>query len=624
VPGAWADTPEIYNPATNTWSPIAVNTGDLHEGGYPLSYLLPDGRIFSIGPSSGVSRILNINTPSWTNAGQLPFFNGALTQYRPGKFLYSGGGSPWLAQTNGNTAVLDLSSGTPNYRNTSSMAFGRHQHNLVVLPDGNVLAVGGATTVDVENGNGPKAAEMWNATTETWSTMASMQFSRNYHSTALLLPDGRVLASGGDYSFADNAEIYSPPYLFKGARPVIDGAPATAGYSETIVVDTDEAASISSVVLIALGSATHTLNSDQKYVPLTFTKQAGELSVTMPGNGNIATPGYYMMFIVDGNGVPSVSSMLRLAGGATDGVPPTVSVTNPTIDANVSGSINLTANAGDNIGVAGVQFMIDGVNVGAEDTTAPYSLNWNSTSVSNGAHTASARARDAAGNVATSDAIPFNVQNSGGGPAGLVAAYGFNAGSGPTLGDSSGNGNNGAISGASWSVSGRFGGALSFDGSNDIVNVPDSGSLDLSAGMTLEAWIHPLELSSWRTLLAKETSGGIVYSLFANSSSGRPVGEMRNASGSFFDSVGPAQLPINAWTHLAVTYDGSTLRMYVNGVLVNSESASGSIQASSSPFRIGGTSIWGEYFRGLIDEVRVYNRALSAGEISTDMNTAVP
>jgi hypothetical protein len=620
VPGAWADTPEIYNPATNTWSPINVNTADMHEGGYPLSHLLPDGRIFSIGPSSATARILDVEAETWINPGRLPFFNGTIAQYRPGKFLYSGGGSPWLATTNGRTAVLDFTTSTPSYREIAPMAFGRHQHNLIVLPDGKVFAIGGASTVDVESGVGPKAAEMWDPATETWTTMASMQFSRNYHSTALLLPDGRVLASGGDWSNAENAEIYSPPYLFKGARPVITSAPSSASYSQTVTVATSDAADIASVVLIPPATVTHTLN-DQKYVPLSFTRGSGQLSVTMPGNDNVAPPGYYMMFIVDSDGVPSVSSMVRLAGGTTDTTPPSVTVTNPANGATVSGTINLTANASDNIGVSGVQFAVDGVDVGAEDTVAPYAIPWDSTTVANGARTISARARDGAGNIATSS-VTVTVDNAGGGPVGLVAAYSFNAGSGTTLADGSGNGNNGAISGASWSASGVYGGALSFDGVNDIVNVADSASIDLTTGMTLEAWVYPLELTSWRTILAKETTGGIVYALFGNSSFDRPVGEARTSI--LYDVAGTAKLPINTWSHLATTYDGANLRFYVNGTLVATRAATGDIATSSGALRIGATTVWGEYFRGLIDEVRIYNRALSASEVQADLGTPLP
>jgi glucose/arabinose dehydrogenase/PKD repeat protein len=204
---------------------------------------------------------------------------------------------------------------------------------------------------------------------------------------------------------------------------------------------------------------------------------------------------------------------------------------------------------------------------------------------------------------------------------GLVAAYGFNEGTGTAIADASGTGNNGTASGTTWSAGGRFGAALSFNGTDGSVTVPDSSSLDLSTGMTLEAWVNPNQLgATWRTAVFKQSTNGMVYSLYAHDGS-RPLGQVnilgeQNASGT-------AQVPLNAWTHLATTYDGATLRLYVNGTQVASKPQTGTIPASTGPLRIGGNSIWSEWFRGLIDEVRVYNRALTAGEIQTDMTTPV-
>ena len=173
----------------------------------------------------------------------------------------------------------------------------------------------------------------------------------------------------------------------------------------------------------------------------------------------------------------------------------------------------------------------------------------------------------------------------------------------------------------SWNAGGRFGSALSFDGVNDWVSVPDANSLDLTTGMTLEAWVRPTALGGWRTVIFKERPGGVVYGLFADQAGSRPSGQV--FIGSERNAVGTAALPLNAWTHLATTYDGAVVRLYVNGVLAGSTSVTGAMAASTGVLRVGGNSIWGEWFAGLIDEVRVYNRALSAGEVQQDMATAV-
>ena len=206
-------------------------------------------------------------------------------------------------------------------------------------------------------------------------------------------------------------------------------------------------------------------------------------------------------------------------------------------------------------------------------------------------------------------------------PSGLVAALGFNEGSGVAVGDASPEGNGGTVSGASWSAAGRFGGALSFDGVNDWVTVPDDPSLDLSGALTVEAWVRPTALSGYRTVALKENPPGAhAYALYASDGVG-PAGEVWTNTWRL--ARGPA-LGTGAWKHVAVTYSQNTVRLFVDGVLANSTAVTGTIANTSGPLRIGGNAIWsGEFFAGLIDELRVYNRALSATEIQTDMNLPV-
>ena len=216
------------------------------------------------------------------------------------------------------------------------------------------------------------------------------------------------------------------------------------------------------------------------------------------------------------------------------------------------------------------------------------------------------------------------VSNTGPPPtAGLVGAYSFDNGAGTATPDLSGTGNNGTISGATWTTSGRHGGALSFDGVNDWVTVPDAASLDLTTGMTLEAWVNPVSLApaAWSTVLMKERPGNLSYTLYANGNTNRPEGH------GFIGGVdrlvtGTSQVPAGTWTHLAVTYDNANLRLYVNGGLVSTVARTGGMEVGTGVLRIGGNGVWaGEYLNGRIDEVRVYSRALSAAEITTDMAT---
>jgi hypothetical protein len=202
-----------------------------------------------------------------------------------------------------------------------------------------------------------------------------------------------------------------------------------------------------------------------------------------------------------------------------------------------------------------------------------------------------------------------------------VAAYNFDAGSGTTLADVTGKGHTGTLTGPTWSTAGRTGAALSFDGVNDSVRINDADDIDLTTGMTLEAWVRPTALgNAWRTVLFKEQSGHMTYALYASTDNGRPTGQAH--VGGERNARATAALALNTWTHLATTYDGATLRLYVNGTQAAATALTGAMAVSTGPLKIGGNALWSEWFAGLIDDVRVYDRALSATEIQGDMNRA--
>jgi hypothetical protein len=197
------------------------------------------------------------------------------------------------------------------------MAFARRHLNLTVLPTGKVLATGGvAGTAFNDVSQGVHAAESWNPETGQWKTLASNAITRGYHGSSLLLPDGRVLNAGsGDGAGAPNelnAELFSPPYLFRGARPVITSAPTEVRYGAEFRVGTPQAAAITQVSLIRLGAVTHAFDENQRFQWLGFTADATGLTVTAPSSSNRAPPGHYMVFILDGNNVPSVAKIVRI------------------------------------------------------------------------------------------------------------------------------------------------------------------------------------------------------------------------------------------------------------------------------------------------------------------------
>jgi hypothetical protein len=336
---------------------------------------------------------------------------------------------------------------------------------------------------------------------------------------------------------------------------------------------------------------------------------------------NLAAGDYfYRVTAQDAAGNVSIASAAAPATVTSDTAPPTVALTAPATASSVSGTINVTASASDDTSVGGVQFKLDGNNLGAEDTSAPYSRSWNTTGVANGPHTLTAVARDPAGNQTTSAPVLVTVVNAQPDPIGLVAAYGFEEASGAVVADASGLGNDGTLSGASRSA-GRFGQALSFDGVNDVVTVADADSLDLTNALTLSAWVQPSAVSSWRTVAFKERPGNLVYGLYASSDNDRPAASVSTEG--YGDARGASQLPANAWRHLAMTYDGSTLRLYLDGVQAASTAVVGPLPTSAGALTIGGNAVWDEWFQGRIDELRVYRGVLDQAAIQADMTAPV-
>jgi hypothetical protein len=288
-------------------------------------YVLPDGRLLVPATTEApiVSQVFDFTALTWTAVGGSAVDGGSSAMYRPGKILKTGTSvDPDTATRTSmaNAYVLDMTQGSPSWRPVAPMNFPRTYHTLTVLPDGNVLATGGGpTTAATDTANATLKVELWSPATETWTTLGSMSAPRLYHSSALLMPDARVLILGGG-RFDDatvptdqfSAEFYAPPYLFKGTRPVITGAPASITLGGTFTVQTPDASRIAAVALMRFASVTHDINMAQRYLPLTFTAGSGSLTVNAPANANLATPGNYMLFLVDTNGVPSVAATLRL------------------------------------------------------------------------------------------------------------------------------------------------------------------------------------------------------------------------------------------------------------------------------------------------------------------------
>jgi len=301
------DLPQVFQPSSSTWRSLTSARRVIPY--YPRTFTAPNGRVFYASPERSTRYLSTSGTGAWFTG---PLSNFGTRSYGPaviydGQVLLIGGGDPPTETVE----HIDLRASTPVWRYRAPMSIRRRQHNATLLPDGTVLVIGGSSGSGFNNSAAPVFhAEVYNPSTNVWTTLASNAVYRGYHSTALLLPDGRVLSAGGRGQL--NAEVFSPPYLFRGPRPTISAAPATARAGSLFTIATPDAASITRVTLIALGSTTHAFDENQRLLTLSFTRGTGSLSVAAPSSYNLAPPGYYQLFLVNDAGVPSVGRMVRI------------------------------------------------------------------------------------------------------------------------------------------------------------------------------------------------------------------------------------------------------------------------------------------------------------------------
>jgi Galactose oxidase-like, Early set domain/Glyoxal oxidase N-terminus/Kelch motif len=307
-PGVSSTTIEEYNPATNTMRTLP-STANKSVGQYPRLHLLANGKVLMGGPPA-TSQLFDPATNRWASVSTMIYgkrSHGAVALLPGGmQIVTAGGGAPTRT-----AELLDMSQATPRWRSTGSLTYARMLSNTVVLPDGQVLIIGGGAAFKYTQP--VKIPELYNPATGTWTAMAAHQASRMYHATALLLPDGRVLCAGQDNgSLARYGEIFSPPYLFRGARPTITNSPATVALGGQLQFTSPDAAALTRVVLIRPGSNTHEIDTNQRSVPLTFTVSGTTVTAQVPASVNLAPPGYYMLFALNGSGVPAVAPWVRL------------------------------------------------------------------------------------------------------------------------------------------------------------------------------------------------------------------------------------------------------------------------------------------------------------------------
>ena len=312
-------TMDIYDP-TSGMSDRLPSTADSNTDPYATMFLLPGGNVFRAGPNP-TSKKFNPATNTWSTVAKMNFGwrygSNAVLLPDLNRVLIAGGANIPLAQrrlgtpATASAEMINLKAAPPRWRRIAPMNFPRMHANMVQLPDSKILVVGGARFHRVTEP--VRQAEMYDPARGTWTVMAAQAADRGYHSSALLLPDGRVMSTGSDESnLPTTVEYYSPPYLFNGPRPIVVDAPASVGYGQAFTVTTPDAADITRVALIRAGSVTHATNFDQRMLNLSFTRGTGTLEVRAPAGPRRAPSGYYMLFIVNSQGVPAVAKFMRV------------------------------------------------------------------------------------------------------------------------------------------------------------------------------------------------------------------------------------------------------------------------------------------------------------------------
>ena len=313
-------TPELYS-ETDGWKTLpAAASNDaygLRNWNYPRAWQAPNGKVFvatiwggtfymdALGEGSVAPTPLNLSEGD----AYLPS-----VMYAPGKILA-------LRKLN-KAVVIDINGATPTATSVTGVGQDRYHASATVLANGQVMVSGGSMVTNEANGVAYQAT-LWNPGSKAWTAVATAQKMRLYHSVSLLLPDATVLTAGGGAPgpVANlNAEIFTPPYLYKrdglfssslAVRPVIQSAPTAMTWGGTFSAQVN-VTGISRVTLVKTGSATHTVDFDQRFLALTYTASGTTLAIKAPTNANVAPPGYYMLFVFNSAGVPSVAKIIKL------------------------------------------------------------------------------------------------------------------------------------------------------------------------------------------------------------------------------------------------------------------------------------------------------------------------
>ncbi|MGI9239358.1 MAG: LamG-like jellyroll fold domain-containing protein, partial [Verrucomicrobiales bacterium] len=597
---------------------------------FPHNFVAPNGRLIYTGPA-GIMRWIYpdgpgsmIDTPTYFPGGRTGQ-SGGIVMYDEGKILFAGGAVSGGGTTNV-AHVADINSETPVVTAITPMKFRRRYHNALMLPDGKAIVIGGNTTGLAFRDDGSIfAPEMWDPESDTWTELADMSRPRNYHSVALLLPDGRIFSGGGGLSGNVatnhlNAQIFSPPYLFDAdgnpaERPQITEAPQASSPGRSIQIAAS--AGVERFTLVRLAATTHAFTSDIRFLEVPHVEiSAGNYRLDLHPNINVLVPGYWMLFAINPQGTPSESSVIQIT------IPTPPEIVHPGDQQSLlDQQVELDIIAEDGNGDA-ITFSAPGLPEGLEIDRETGRIFGRPQVLGEFPVTISA----SDGIAVTEINLSWTVSND----SGLVSYWPFSEGSGSQTSDAASSGQAAALNnGASW-TDGSLGSGISFDGDDDHLLTGSLPALNIGqagADFSVSFWIRlEQESDGLATILHKGGSNNentFFVALLPNSQ--KLFFAVTTSSNSLEGTVSDHELPLNEWAHAVLVKENNELSLFLDGAPDQVRTLSGDSISNSGPLYVGADP-WHGASKTSMDEIAIYDRALSSSEItflSNPLNQAI-
>ncbi|MEM9081299.1 MAG: LamG-like jellyroll fold domain-containing protein, partial [Verrucomicrobiota bacterium] len=626
--GPGSNNIERFYPGTG-WERLPEENVTLLSKAFPLNWVTPSGRILCLGPGGSfkwidpnnqtvVTEITGSTIPSRAQE------QGGVACFRPGKVLLAGSNNGTILPT---SYVVDMNGTTPTVSQVASMKHPRQYSNTQILPNGDVIMIGGNTSGRKFNDTGTIFhAESWNPDTNVWTELAPMTVPRNYHSISLLLPDGCVFSGGGGLSGGpDNptnhldAQIYVPGYLYNpdgslATRPKINTAPEIASPGDSLTVTTDS--NIDRFTMVRMTAISHHSTTDLRFLEVPFSPAGTrQYQLNLEDNPNIIMPGYWMLFALNNNGTPSLAKIIKI--NQVDPIPPFIAVdfiSNITTEAGEP--VDLTIETLSNVANS-LLFTAENLPSGLQLNPRTGQITGATASV--GQYETTIRITD--GTVEKIQAITWTINAAEQFNSALVAHWPLDETSGTTAANLGSIGTTATLTGGPTWANGIRGRALSFDGVDDLATVNNHPDLEVgknNADFSVSFWFYLRESATgaWRALMHKGNANAErTFASWMTPSNNTLHYRISTTASGNEGTNSKAEIAINQWTHVTFVKSGDRYQLYLNGEFDSEDFLGGASVSNNGKFYFG-KDPWYRGVNSLIDDLAIYNRAITPAEIA--------